>query len=110
MLHRYLLDRAREWVRARWRPGRSAAGPLEARARGELVAFLRRWLPGEAKDAYRAMIEADPLHWPEHPHFADGVIVKALRGNGFTERVVGVASLDAVWPELLREAVAEGES
>jgi hypothetical protein len=38
------------------------------------------------------------------------VIVKALRGNGFTERVVGVASLDAVWPELLREAVAEGES
>ncbi len=96
-------------MRARWRPGRSAGGPLEARARGELVAFLRRWLPGEAKAAYRAMIEADPLHWPEHPHFADGVIVKVLRGNGFTERVVGVASLDAVWPELLREAV-EAES
>ncbi len=94
-------------MRARWRSGRSAGGPLEARARGELVAFLRRWLPGDARAAYRAMIEADPLHWPEHPHFAGGIIVNILRGNGFTEKVVGVESLDAVWAELLREAVEE---
>jgi hypothetical protein len=74
--------------------------------RDEVVAFLRRWLPSEARQIYRAMMLEDPENWGRHPHFAGGIIVQhALRGNGIDERVLGVADLNAIWPELLQAAV-----
>jgi len=79
---------------------------MDATVRAELVAFLRRFLPPEARATYRAMMDADPPGWHLHPHFAGGVIPRMLRGNGYTDRLVG-ESLDAVWPQLLRDAVAE---
>lgn len=73
-----------------------------------VVAFLRDWLPAQAKRTYRSMIAADPDHWHRHAHFAGGIIPEhALRGNGITEKVLGVRSLDAVWPELLVLALRE---
>ncbi len=81
---------------------------LSRAVRDQVVAFLRGWLPPAARAEYRRMMEADPVHWSRHPHFAGGVIVEhALRGNGIDERTLGVRSLDDVWPELLRLAVAE---
>jgi hypothetical protein len=72
----------------------------------EAIAFLREWLPDEAKRVYREMIREDPMNWPRHPHFSDGVIVKhALRGNGIDECALGVPDLNAIWPELLRAAI-----
>lgn len=77
-------------------------------ARDEVVAFLRAWLPDEARRAYRDMIARDPDGWPRDPHFAGGVIVRhALRGNGLDERATGIGDLEAAWPELLRRAVME---
>jgi hypothetical protein len=72
----------------------------------EAIAFLRDWLPDEAKQVYRQMILEDPVNWSRHPHFSDGIIVKhALRGNGIDERALAVADLNKIWPELLRAAV-----
>lgn len=82
------------------------AGTRGQAVRDEVVAFLRGWLPEEARRAYRRMMEEDPVNWSRDPHFANGVIVEhALRGNGIDERALGVPSLDEVWPELLRRAV-----
>ena len=73
--------------------------------------FLQGWLTDEAKRVYREMIEEDPENWSRHPHFHGGVIVEhALRGNGIDERALGVADLDPLWPDLLRDAVSERES
>jgi hypothetical protein len=88
--------------------GTSAPGAdrLDPALRDEVVAFLREWLPASAARAYRRMIAADPVDWSAHPHFQGGIIVEhALRGNGITEEVLGVESLEAIWPELLRLAV-----
>jgi len=83
------------------------AGARGQAIRDEVVAFLRAWLPEEARRVYRDMMEDDPLHWSRDPHFAAGVIVEhALRGNGIDERTLGVRSLEEVWPDLLRRAVA----
>lgn len=81
--------------------------PEEARRRRDaVVAFLREWLPEEAKRTYREMIERDPENWSRHPHFRSGIIVRhALRGNGIDERALGVPDLDAVWPDLLLRAL-----
>jgi hypothetical protein len=74
--------------------------------RHEVVAFLRQWLPDEAKEVYRQMIRDDPVNWWRDPHFASGIIEKhALRGNGITERVLGVSDLGAIWPDLLLAAL-----
>lgn len=90
---------------------RRGSEPVDAAARREVVAFLREWLPEAARIEYRAMMEADPAGWHTHPHFAGGVIPEhALRGNGIDERVLNVADLDDVWPELLRQAVQEDGS
>lgn len=71
-----------------------------------LIDFLRDWLPPQAACVYREMIAADPDGWWRDPHFRGGVIVDAaLRGNGITERAIGVQSLDRIWPDLLRRAV-----
>lgn len=67
-------------------------------------------MPGPAAATYREMIKADPEGWCRHPHFGDGVVVEhMLRGNGITEKVLGVRSLDLVWAGLLREAVMKDE-
>lgn len=80
--------------------------PRGRQVRREVVAFLRAWLPDEARRAYREMMERDPQGWPRHPHFAGGLVVRhALRGNGLDERTLGIPDLDAVWPDLLRRAV-----
>ncbi|MGH7470119.1 MAG: hypothetical protein ACRENP_19410 [Longimicrobiales bacterium] len=72
----------------------------------EVVAFLRDWLPEEAKQAYRVLIREDPENWWRHPHFAGGIIVEhALRANGIDERALGIPDLNAVWPDLLEAAV-----
>jgi len=70
------------------------------------VAFLRQWLPDEAKEVYRQMVRENPANWWRHPHFAGGIIeTHALRGNGIDERTLGIADLGAVWPELLLAAL-----
>ena len=95
-----------------WRsPGERGAAALDA-VPADLVAavvdYLRDWLPAQAKDTYRRMIAEDPDHWHRHPHFAGGVIAEhALRGNGITEKVLGVKDLEEVWPALLELALAE---
>lgn len=82
------------------------AGELDPKVRDEVVTFLRRWLPEDAKQIYREMIAEDPQHWSKHPHFHSGfVCTHLLRGNGFTERVLGVTSLDPYWPDILAHAV-----
>ena len=74
--------------------------------RDELIAFLRDWLPEAAKRTYRDMMLAFPNSWWLHPHFAGGIILQtALRGNGFTEKTLGVKSLEPLWPDLLELAV-----
>lgn len=79
---------------------------MDPRTRDEVSAFLRRWLPPAARDAYARLIFSDPAGWTRHPHFRGGLIVRcALRGNGYTERLLDVRSLDEVWPELLEHAV-----
>ena len=73
-----------------------------------LIAFLRDWMPDEAKQVYREMIRAAPHSWWQDPHFAGGIILEyALRGNGFNEKALGVRSLEPLWPDLLVQAVAE---
>ena len=82
--------------------------PLDPEVRREVVAFLRGWLPPDAVTAYRRMIQADPSGWYRSPHFQGKIITRfALRGNGLTEERLGVRSLEALWPGLLREAVLE---
>jgi hypothetical protein len=84
--------------------------PIPPDLLASIVAFLRDWFPEEAKRTYRAMIAEDPDHWHRHPHFAGGIIPEhALRGNGITEKVLGVKSLDDVWPALLARALEEEE-
>jgi hypothetical protein len=79
---------------------------MDIRTRDEVSAYLRRWLPPAARDAYARLICSDPSGWMRDPHFHGGLIVRcALRGNGYTERLLGVASLDDVWPDLLERAV-----
>ena len=85
-----------------------ALARLDPQLLASIVAFLRDWLPAEAKRTYRAMLAADPDHWHRHPHFAGGIIQEhALRGNGITEKVLGVQSLDDVWPALLEMALRD---
>ena len=79
---------------------------LTDRQRAELIAFLRDWLPEDAKRAYRDLIRSSPNAWWYDPHFEGGIILEyALRGNGFTEKSLGVKSLVPLWPELLIRAV-----
>ena len=74
----------------------------------QVIRFLRDWLPPHAKQVYREMIQQDPDYWYEDPHFAGGVIPNSvLRGNGITERVLGVDDLREVWPALLERAVSD---
>jgi len=81
---------------------------LDPAVRDAVVRFLRDWLPASARETYREMIRRDPEGWSRDPHFAEGVIVKhALRGNGITEKVLGIPDLNAVWPDLLRRAVCD---
>lgn len=83
---------------------------MDPRVRDEVVEFLRDWLPEPARRAYRTMIARDPRDWKRHPHFRRGVIVRhALRGNGITEELLGVRSLEPYWAELLERAVRDGE-
>lgn len=92
-------------------PGDPFSGPRGRALRDEAVAFLRDWLPEQARRTYREMIRHDPGGWHRDPHFAGGIIAEhALRGNGITEVALGVPSLDAVWPELLRRAVLDDQS
>ena len=73
-----------------------------------LIAFLRDWLPDEARQVYREMIRANPHSWWHDAHFEGGIILEyALRGNGFTEKALGVQSLEPLWPDLLASAVHE---
>jgi hypothetical protein len=86
----------------------SPIGDMDPAVRDAVVAFLRGWLPAEARRVYREMIRHDPERWFLDAHFRGGVIVRhALRGNGLDERALGVQDLDAVWPDLLRRAVGE---
>ena len=79
---------------------------LTDQQRDELIAFLRDWLPENAKRGYRDIMLAFPHSWWLHPHFASDIILhSALRGNGFTEKTLGVKSLEPLWPELLELAV-----
>lgn len=74
----------------------------------ETVAFLRKWLPEDAKCLYREMVRENPSGWWHDPHFANGLIPdNALRGNGLTEKTLGVKSLDLIWPLLLLAALSE---
>lgn len=76
--------------------------------RREVVEFLRAWLPEQAAQVYREMMDRDPVNWSRDPHFAGGIIVEhALRGNGLTEQALGVPDLEALWPGLLEEALRE---
>jgi hypothetical protein len=76
----------------------------------EIVSFLRDWLPSSAISTYRTLMLDDPDHWPQHPHFGGGVVVRhMLRGNGLPVELVGAELLDAIWPELLRRAVLGAE-
>lgn len=73
-----------------------------------VVSFLRDWLPGSVKAAYRNMILNDPDHWMTDPHFEGGVIVRhILRGNGINERLLGVEDLELHWADLLKRVVME---
>jgi hypothetical protein len=79
---------------------------MDPATRDEVADFLRRWLPPAALDTYARLMASDPANWSRHPHFRGGLVVRcALRGNGYTERLLGVASLDEVWPDLLERAV-----
>ena len=96
-----------DW-RSRGERGVAALDAIPADLLAAVVAFLRDWLPAQAKETYRGMIAEDPDHWHRHPHFAGGVIAEhALRGNGITEKVLGVKDLEEVWPALLELAVVE---
>lgn len=83
---------------------------MDPKVRDEVVDFLRRWLPESAKRSYRRMMARDPQNWKRDPHFRRGVIVRhALRGNGYTERLLGVRSLEPYWADLLARAVREDD-
>ena len=83
---------------------------MDAKVRDEVVEFLRAWLPEAAKRTYRRMMARDPANWKRDPHFHRGVIVRhALRGNGFTEKLLGVRSLEPYWADLLARAVRDDE-
>jgi hypothetical protein len=87
---------------------RSDSVDIDPGLRDAVVAFLRDWLPPEARRKYRELILANPDEWTEDPHFAQGIIPEhALRGNGIDEKVLGVSNLDAIWPDLLKRAVEE---
>jgi hypothetical protein len=85
---------------------RSERAFLTARQSDQLVAFLRDWLPDEAKHVYRELIKENPKGWWRDAHFAGDIILKhALRGNGIDERALGIKDLTPVWPALLARAV-----
>jgi hypothetical protein len=82
------------------------AQPIHPAARREVIAFLRDWLPPAAIATYREMILADPESWHRSPHFASGFVIEHFfRGNGITEKALGVETLEPHWAEMLREAV-----
>lgn len=84
---------------------------MDPKVENEVVEFLRDWLPEPAKRTYRGMMARDPLNWKRDPHFGRGVIVRhALRGNGYTEKLLGVPSLEPYWAELLARAVREDDA
>lgn len=84
---------------------------MDPKVRDEVVEFLRGWLPEPAKRTYRRMMARDPQNWKRDPHFRRGVIVRhALRGNGYTERLLGVRSLEPYWADLLARAVREDDA
>ena len=84
---------------------------MDPRVENEVVEFLRDWLPEPAKRTYRGMMARDPLNWKRDPHFRRGVIVRhALRGNGYTEKLLGVPSLEPYWARLLARAVREDDA
>jgi hypothetical protein len=86
----------------------SESAKIDPRLRDAVVAFLRDWLPAEARRKYRTMIQENPQGWAADPHFSNGIIVEhALRGNGIDEKVLGVSSLDSIWPDLLKRAVQD---
>lgn len=90
------------------RKNRATREFLTESQRAHLIAFLRDWLPNEAQHVYREMIRAAPHSWWHDPHFAGGIILEyALRGNGYDEKALGVKSLEPLWPDILRQAVAE---
>jgi hypothetical protein len=81
-------------------------GHIAPAQRAAVIAFLRDWLPEDAKARYREMIETDPHGWSDHPHFAGGFFVRnVLRGNGIDEVALGVPDLEALWRGLLVEAL-----
>ena len=87
---------------------RAALTAIPPELLGAVVAFLREWLPPQARSTYRQMIAEDPEHWFRQPHFTGGIIPEhALRGNGITEKVLGVPDLEAVWPAILEMALQE---
>jgi hypothetical protein len=82
------------------------APSIHPAARREIVAFLREWLPPAAIATYREMILADPESWHRSPHFASGFVIEHFfRGNGITEKALGVDTLEPHWADILREAV-----
>ncbi len=96
---------------ARAYPNVDPDSPIDPRIRRQVVAFLRDFLPPDAIATYRRMIRADPESWHRSPHFASGFALEHLfRGNGITEKALGVKSLEPHWPDLLREAVMQGPS
>jgi len=83
---------------------------MDPKVRDEIVDFLRGWLPEPAKRSYRRMMARDPQNWKRDPHFRRGVIVRhALRGNGYTEKLLGVPSLEPYWADLLARAVRDDD-
>jgi hypothetical protein len=82
---------------------------IDPRIHATVVAFLRDWLPEEAKRQYRDMIARDPDGWSHDPHFQGDVVIEhVFRGNGIDERLLGVPDLRTVWPDLLKSAVDPG--
>ncbi len=87
-------------------PTHGGARLLDPTARVEVVAFLRDWLPPTAIATYREMILLNPESWHRSPHFASGFVIDHFfRGNGITERALGVDTLEPYWAEILRDAV-----
>jgi hypothetical protein len=78
---------------------------------GEIIGFLREWLPSSAISTYRTLMLEAPDRWSQHPHFGGGLVVRhMLRGNGLPEELVRTELLDAIWPELLWRAVLGAEA
>lgn len=68
------------------------------------VEFLRRELSPEVQDQFREVIRVGAL--PALDGVVGRVVQQLLRSHGFTERALGVESLDSAWQVLVRRAVA----